>query len=129
MKIRDGFVSNSSSSCFVVAVKTTSDFLYRTKTMGKHCCDTEVHAVGRAEVLMNLENRLRNDYELDLDHPGLLATWEQTFYDQYQLLRVWKAEGYDLAVVELSIHQRKLWDLLHQRECSGDVLVLNREEF
>lgn len=125
MKLRNGFVSNSSSSSFVIAVKPGSDFLRLVEVASGY--DTEIHAVGRNAVLQHVAARLRDDWEVDLDHPRELTEWEQQLYDHYQLLRAGALEGHELAVVEISLHQEILWEILETQERSGAVLVLHGE--
>lgn len=126
MKIRTGFVSNSSSSSFVIAVKPTSDMV-RLVTMGEGY-DTQVHAVGQAAVRQQLEQRLIENWEIDLRAlDGALESWVQQELDQWQLL-AGNFEGYELAVIEISMHATALRNELRKQECDGDLIILNQED-
>ena len=126
MKIRTGFVSNSSSSSFVIAVKPTSDMV-RLVEMGEGY-DTQVHAVGQAAVRQQLEQRLIENWEIDLRAlDGALESWVQQELDQWQLL-AGNFEGYELAVIEISMHATALRNELRKQECDGDLIILNQED-
>ena len=126
MKIRTGFVSNSSSSSFVIAVKPTSDMV-RLVTMGEGY-DTQVHAVGQAAVLQQLEQKLIENWEIDPQAlNGVLQPWVQQELDQWRLL-TGNFEGYELAAIEISMHATALQNELRKQERDGALIILNQED-
>ena len=127
MKIRNGFVSNSSSASFIVAVKqgdkcphcgrTDVDFLDLVEKMGAKADyeDTELKSRGPQDIW--------NKWEKDI----LPYCGEEEKKDHEQIFRLMleaEEKGYKVGEVEISYHDSSTESLLHDLEARKSLVVI-----
>ena len=129
MKTRSGFVSNSSSSSFIVAVKkqepcphckrTDVNFLDIIDTIGKGQSDsyeaTQLHARGAMEVYTQITTMLDSwtDAKEKKEWASRLGKWIDA-----------EEKGYEIGYFEMSYHDDSTSTLLDSLKWSGTVKVL-----
>jgi len=129
MKHRIGFVSNSSSTSFIIAFKVPGEIceccgrkdinIVRT-VENSSCGDDEVDRYGAIEVIAELENRIE---ELKCYNPK-----EEYVVETQNLIEEIKCkekEGYEIAEVSISYHNEFLNDEIRK---SKSVVILKEEE-
>lgn len=132
MKVRNGFVSNSSSASFIVAVKqgtpcptckrTDVDFLDLVEQIGAHADyeDTELKARGIEDIWKRWKDDIleycgddeRKEYEVLL-----------------QLMKDAESKGYKVGEVEISYRDPSTEKLLHELEERKSLVVLWCDHF
>ncbi|KKN31038.1 hypothetical protein LCGC14_0827880 [marine sediment metagenome] len=135
MKRRNGFVSNSSSSNFIIATRriepcpvcnrTDMDFLEAIDAA--HGLGSSVEQRGYQEVLDYMKEEL-DDYGITIAGGTKLETWQQSTLDCYVELRDGDWDGWELARLDLDRHDQVLKHLLRQGVASGSIRMLSAED-
>lgn len=132
MKVRQGFVSNSSSSSFVIAIKQQAtqpcqhcgrqdpDFL---ELLASADDDSYVADEGRKDILAYCED-LEDIPVLANEDPAKLDTWEQELLASYNRLKDHDWAGYKLVRVRLDDHNPLLQHVLQQHAKTGSIEIL-----
>lgn len=128
MKIRNGFVSNSSSASFIVAVKLQEkcphcgrsdlNFLDLVETIGAKADyeDTELKSRGAQKIWDRLESEIL-PYCADEEK----KEWEKIFGIMVEA----EHKGYEVGEVEISYHDRNTEGLLKDLEARKSLVVIN----
>lgn len=122
MKSRTGFVSNSSSSSYIVAFKSAEpcphcgrrdpDFLEMLDKSHIYCDDNEVDAVG-------MENIIANSTEWDSDEYK-----EKRIADLTELLSPYNKDDFVLAYFSISYHDDSMKVILKNMVEAGSAIML-----
>ena len=122
MKIRNGFVSNSSSSSFVVAFKKND--------VCPHC--------GRSDpnILKAIEDKAQYGGETELDGVGIDAVLEHadeiSHYDKEEADRIRKkaatyGNDWEFAVFYVSYHDKVISQMIEDMKSAGTIEFLDKE--
>ena len=127
MKTRSGFVSNSSSASFIVAVKKNEkcptcgrsdvDFLDLVEAMGTNADyeDTELKARGAQEIW----NRWKKDILQYSDDEQ-----KKRYTDLFGLMQEAEQKGYKVGEVEISYHDSSTENLMREMQSRGSLVMI-----
>ena len=125
MKIRNGFVSNSSSSSFIIAVKKLStpckccgrkdpDILDVLENQSSYSCDNEVRARG-VDIISSLKER--KDWMVPTEY-NLVVEKVKEFLAN---------DEYEVADISISNHSSYLNDMIEEAQSNGIVVIIKKE--
>ena len=123
MKIRNGFVSNSSSSSFIIAFKK--------EDVCPHCGRGSLNII---DAISNVSN-YNDDNSVDFDNAKDIINYinENNCYSQSERARIisrikrQEKEGWSIAQIGISNHDTYLNERLNEDEQAGIVQILYRE--
>lgn len=129
MKIRHGFVSNSSSSSFIVAYKglarcshcgetprSRAEKFFDAFTPNKRNSDTEINCIGAIEICSRLGYRPNTDKEIHL-YGGFPDPRNKALETALRL----ENEGYKIIYFDLGYHETDLNDEFRELTSSGEI--------
>lgn len=123
MKIRKGFVSNSSSCSFVVKVKNDADRETTFEDICPYCGNTYMRT--RNHILDDIDNLKRglSEFADDVESQRLVDDYEfmMEIYPEYK----YREDLDKIYVIEVSRHNTRRYDLVNEYIKNGDLELLD----
>jgi hypothetical protein len=125
MKTRSGFVSNSSSSSFIIALK-------QTKEVCPHCGRSDPDFLDLIEGMGNSGSDYESTQLISRSSQDLESSWADQYVKRFmtdnqdviEKAKLLESEGWTIAHIEVSYHDQPTHDIMSSLDRSGNLKVL-----